>query len=318
MRVVFLGTPEFAVPALQMLLENHYEVCCVITQPDRPSGRGQKSKPSPVKLFAQCHGIPIFQPEKIRAEENRRFLTGLRPDFLVTVAYGQILPGWLLETARIAPVNVHASLLPRYRGAAPISWAIMNGDEITGVTTMWMEESLDAGPILLQQELPIHPEKTAGELAEDLAHIGADLLVRTLEGLGEGTIVPIQQDEKQATWAPPITKEIAKICWSRPAMAIHNLIRAMNPWPGAYTVFRGERLQIWRSSLVKDEVAYNDDPGTLVDISREGIMVQCGDQTVLEVVEVQQPGRRKISGREFANGMRLQPGNLIFSGCLDT
>jgi methionyl-tRNA formyltransferase len=312
MRVVFLGTPEFAVPALQKLLDQSYEICGVFTQPDRPSGRGQKPQPSPVKILAQAKGIPVFQPEKIRREENHAIFADLRPDFIVTAAYGQILPGWLLQSARLAPVNIHGSLLPRYRGAAPIPWAILNGEEVTGITTMIMQESLDSGPILLQQEVPIPVDKTAGELTADLAIVAADLLVRTLEGLERKTIRPVEQDESLVTWAPPITQVMARISWGKSAREIHNQVRAMNPWPGAHTVFRGERLQIWRSLPENRDSDSQNQPGMLVGFSSDGIQVQCGEGTMLNVLELQKPGRSRISGREFANGVRLRPGDVIF------
>jgi methionyl-tRNA formyltransferase len=317
MRIVFLGTPDFAVPALQSLLDHSYEICCVFTQPDRPSGRGQKPQPSPVKTIAREKGIALFQPEKIRNEENRAILNEIRPDFVVTAAYGQILPGWLLQSARLAPVNIHASLLPRYRGAAPIPWAILNGEGITGVTTMMMQETLDSGPILLQQEAEIALEKTAGELTAELSIIGADLLIRTLDGLEKGAINPIIQDEGLVSWAPGITKEMAQISWSRPALEIHNRIRAMNPWPVAYTDFQSKRLQIWRSF---PESKFSDAqvrPGTLLGFSEEGIRVQCGDGTVLNVLQLQVPGKSRVSGREFANGARLRVGDVLFQSYRD-
>ena len=312
MRIVFLGTPEFAVPALQKLLDHSYEICGVFTQPDRPSGRGQRPQPSPVKLLSQAKGIPVFQPEKIRREENRAVFAELRPDFIVTAAYGQILPGWLLQSARLAPVNIHGSLLPRYRGAAPIPWAILKGEEVTGITTMIMQESLDSGPILLQQEVPIPVDKTAGELAADLAIVAADLLIRTLDGLEKKTITPVEQDESRVTWAPPITKEMARISWEKSALEIHNKVRAMNPWPGAHTVFHGERLQIWRSLPEIPSPGSKVPPGTLAGFSGDGIRVQCAEGTMLNVLELQKPGRSRISGREFANGAHLRPGDAIF------
>ncbi len=317
MRVVFLGTPEFAVPALQKLLDYSYEICCVFTQPDRPSGRGQRLQPSPVKVLAQAKGIPVFQPEKIRGEENRAVFAGIRPDFIVTAAYGQILPGWLLESARIAPINIHGSLLPHYRGAAPIPWAILNGDEITGITIMRMQESLDEGPILLQQEVPIPLEKTAGELSQDLAMVGANLLIRTLQGLEKGSITPVMQDEKLVSWAPPITKEMARITWDKAALSVHNLIRAMNPWPGAHTIFRGERLQIWRSSHERNVANSGNKPGILVGFSQGGMLIQCGGGTLLSILELQKPGRNRVTGREFASGARLHLGDMIFQPYLD-
>jgi methionyl-tRNA formyltransferase len=312
MRVVFLGTPAFAVPALQTLIDNNYEIGGIFTQPDRPSGRGQKLQASPVKLLAQKYSIQVFQPDKIRREENRAIFAELDPDFIVVVAYGQILPGWLLESARHAAINIHASLLPRYRGAAPILWAILNGDAVTGVTTMMMEEGLDSGPILMQQEVPIPFTRTAGELATDLSVVGADLLVQTLDGWCKKTINPRTQDESQVSWAPRVKKEMARIPWEKTALDIHNQVRAMNPWPAAYTSFQGERLQIWRSWPEENPSKAAETPGIFLGLSQNGLRVQCGERTVLELIEVQMPSKGRVNGREFASGARLHAGDRIF------
>ncbi len=309
MRVVFLGTPEFAVPVLQKLLENSNDVLCVFTQPDRPSGRGQKLHPSPIKVLAQTHGIPVYQPEKIRLEENRAIFEKLQPDFIVVVAYGQILPGWLLQSARIAPINIHASLLPRYRGAAPIAWAIINGETRTGVTTMIMHEKLDSGPLLMQQEVAIHGTVTAGELSCELSIAGANLLIKTIEAFQTGQIQPVEQDESLVTWAPRITKAIAQISWERRAQELHDQIRGLNPWPVAYAGFRGARLHLWRSSLCEGSLQATT--GAVLGVSGEGIRVQCGEGTVLNLVEVQMPGKARISGRQFANGAHLHVGDVL-------
>jgi len=311
MRVIFLGTPTFAVPALQSLTDHGYEICAVFTQPDRPSGRGHKLKPSPVKAFAKTQGIPTFQPEKIKDKENRNVFEELEPDFVVVVAYGQILPGWLLECARFAAINIHASLLPRYRGAAPIPWAILNGEVITGVTTMIMEEALDSGPILMQKAIPIPITKTAGELAEVLSLVGADLLIQTLDRLHKNILDPAVQDESQISWAPRITKEMAGISWERRALDVHNQIRAMNPWPVAHTIFRHERLQILRSLPEEGISNLPATPGTYLGLSGNGLRVQCGEGTVLELLEMQMPGKNRVSGREFASGTRLDQGESL-------
>jgi methionyl-tRNA formyltransferase len=309
MRIVFLGTPEFAVPVLQQLIESSYEICAVFTQPDRPSGRGQKHRPSPVKTLASARGIPVYMPEKIRLEENRSIFRDLHPDFIVVVAYGQILPQWLLQSARILPLNIHASLLPRYRGAAPINWAIINGEAVTGVSIMVMEEKLDSGPVLTQQEVSVPLTMTAGELSNHLSGIGAGLLIRTLEALDQNTIKAVVQDESLVSWAPRITKEMASISWGKSALAIHNQIRGMNPWPGAYADFRGRRLHIWRS-LPEPGIA-DAAPGTILGTMGEGVRVQCGAGTVLSLEEMQMPGKSRISGRQFANGARLHAGDRL-------
>lgn len=312
MRIVFLGTPSFAIPTFKKLLDHKYEICAVFTQPDKPSGRGHKLVPSPVKTAALTAGIPIFQPEKIRMEDNRKTFYDLAPDIIVVVAYGQILPGWLLQSARLASINIHASLLPRYRGAAPISWAVINGEPVTGVTTMMMTEKLDAGPILMQQEIPIPMRMTAGELSNNLAELGSDLLIRTIKELESNTLKPVKQDESIVTWAPRISKEIARISWEQSAVDIHNKIRGMNPWPVAYCDYKEGRLHLLRSfpeSLAQNLISL---PGTFLGLTQDGIRVQCGKGTILEILEVKMPAKAAVTGREFANGARLREGELLF------
>ncbi len=311
MRIAFLGTPDFAVPSLRALIESTYNVVAVFTQPDRPAGRGQQLHPSPVKILADDAGIPVYQPERIRNEENRVVIEGLGVDFIVVVAYGQILPAWFLKAARIAPVNVHGSLLPRYRGAAPVAWAILNGDPISGVTTMWMDEHMDTGDMLLSAAFPIPDTMTAGELAGELAQIGAGLLVPTLDGLRDGTLKPRSQDHSMATIAPRIRKEMAQISWQRPAREIHNLVRAFHPWPLAFTEFRGARLQILRTWPATGVESENAVPGTILGIHGDALRVQCGGGTALDLLEIQTAGRRPVSGKAFANGARLHAGELI-------
>jgi methionyl-tRNA formyltransferase len=311
MRIIFLGTPTFAVPSLQALIDRSYEICAVFTQPDRPSGRGQKLQPSPIKALAQVHGIPVFQPEKIRQEENRPIIEDMHPDFVVLTAYGQILPGWLLRAARIMAVNVHASLLPKYRGAAPIPWAILNGDAVTGISTMVVQETLDSGAMLLQKEVPISLTMTAGELSQILSEVGADLLIKTLDGLQNHSIQPIDQDESKVSWAPRIAKETASVAWEKPASDIHNQIRAMNPWPVAFTIFRNERLHLLRCKPVDCTASSSARPGVILGMSPHGLIVQCGGGTVLEILEVQRPAKGRVTGREFAGGARLRPGDSI-------
>jgi methionyl-tRNA formyltransferase len=312
MRVVFLGTPEIAVPPLRKLLNHSYKICGVITQPDRPSGRGQKLQHGAVKSFALENGLPLFQPGRIRGEEYRSIFEELSPDYIVSAAYGQILPGWILRSARKVPINIHFSLLPRYRGAAPVARAILNGDSNTGVTTMVMEEGLDSGPILLQQEFPILMDATAGELALSLSEIGAELIIRTIEGIQNGAIRPVAQNSDQVSWAPRVTKEESLIPWNSNALEIHNRIRAMNPWPAAHTTFRGERLNIWRSHAAILTIVSHDTPGTFLGLSDSGMRVQCGEGTVLELMELQLPGKRRVTGREFASGARIKPGDVLF------
>lgn len=312
MRVVFLGTPETAVPPLRSLLVHSYEIAAVFTQPDRPSGRGRKLKPGPVKIFAEQNGIPVFQPEKIRNEKNHEIFRRMRPDFLVVAAYGQILPAWLLQWARLAPLNIHFSLLPAYRGAAPVAHAILNGDSVTGITVMIMEKALDSGPILKQKRVPISLTATTGELEVRLSEVGAELLLEAMEEYLEGSIQPVKQDETLASRAPRLSKEDARIAWNENALRIHNRVRAMNPWPGAFSVFRGERVHIWRSLPESCSAVSGSDPGTFLGYTKTGLRIQCGEGSVLEVLELQKPSKKRISGREFAIGEHLHPKEVLF------
>jgi methionyl-tRNA formyltransferase len=312
MRVVFLGTPEFALPSLRALGASRYEISAVFTQPDRPAGRGQKPSPPPVKRFALEHGIPVHQPARIRSDESRTLLEALRPEFLVVVAYGQILPRWLLELPLVAPVNVHASLLPRYRGAAPVAWAILRGEAVTGCTTMLIEETLDTGPALLARSLEISPEATCGELQAALAELGAELLIPTLDGLASGRLVPRPQDETRATLAPKITKDMARLDWRSSAGELHNRIRAFQPWPVARTSFRSEPVLVHRSRPpVEGASASPLQPGSLAEVTDDGIAIACGDG-VLQIVELQLAGGKRMTGRAFAAGSRIAPGRLLF------
>ena len=309
MRVLFLGTPRFAAVSLQALLDNGYDVCGVFTQPDRPSGRGNQLQLSPVKTLAEAHGATVFQPEKLRAEENQETVENLAPDVIVTAAYGQLVPAWMLGLSRLYPINIHASLLPRWRGAAPIARAILAGDAVSGVTTMVMEESLDSGGILLSEEAPISIKTTAGELTETLAEVGARLLLQTLEGLKSGALTPTPQDETLVTWAQKITKADSEISWERPAMEIHNRIRALNPNPGSVFDFRGEKIKLWRSlPLEGDGTAL---PGTLLGVAGNALRVACGGASAIDIFEMQRPGKKRTTGREFASGARLKQGNLL-------
>jgi methionyl-tRNA formyltransferase len=312
MRVVFLGTPEIAVPPLKSLLDHSYDVRGVFTQPDRPSGRGQKLKPSSVKKFAQEKGIPVFQPEKIRSEENKEIIDRLDPDFLIVAAYGQILPSWLLQSPRVAPLNIHFSLLPQYRGAAPAAYAILNGDVETGVTIMIMQELLDSGPILMQKKTAIPATATTGELEIRLSEIGSTLLIEAMDKYLKDEIRPVPQDETRATLAPRISKVDAHILWRENALGVHNRIRAMNPWPGAYTNFRGEQVHIWYSIPDKGEPGSAGAPGTFLGLTQHGLRVQCGEGSVLEIRELQKPSKKRINGREFASGARLRRNESLF------
>lgn len=316
MKILFMGTPEFAVPFLSKLIETSHTVVGVFTQPDRPVGRSQQIMAPPVKQLALKHHLPVFSPEKIRSEEVQHLVLQMEPEVIVVVAYGKILPGWMLEMPRYGAVNVHASLLPKYRGAAPIQWAVANGEQVTGVTTMKMDAGLDTGDILLQQEIPIRPEDTSQSLHDTLSIVGADLLLKTLTAMDKGTIHPQKQDHSQATVAPILKKEDGKLDWSGTAETIHNHVRAFNPWPGTFTRFRGKRLRIWRAALSTDEVIPQAiesilSPGTLFSLPQVPLGVRAGDGKGLALMEVQLEGHRRMSGEDFAHGFRIKPSEAL-------
>jgi methionyl-tRNA formyltransferase len=310
MRLVFLGTPAFAVPTLERLVATRRQVLAVVTQPDRPRGRGQRDAPSPVKEAALRLGLPVHQPERVRRPEAMEMLRALAPDAMVVVGYGQIVPQSVIDIPPLGIVNVHASLLPKYRGAAPLQWAIANGEARSGVTTMRIDAGLDTGDILLARETEIGPQETAVELGARLAGLGADLLVETLAGLEAGVIVPRKQDQAQATYAPLLKKEDGLIDWRQPAASIHNRIRGLQPWPGAYTAFRGQTLHIWRAR-VAGRTPSERPPGPAGRFSAlKPPTVNCGFGA-LELVEVQLEGRRRMSASDFANGQRLAESDIL-------
>ncbi len=306
MRIVFCGTPQFAVPALQHLLaQTDFEILGVITQPDRPRGRGQKVSFSPVKETALAAKLPVHQPEKIRAPEVEKLLRGFSPDGIVIIAYGQIVPAELLAIPKYGWINLHASLLPKYRGAAPVHWAIANGETKTGVTAMRIDAGMDTGDILSQRELQIGLAETAPELAFRLSAAGAPLLAESLRGLAAGTIHPRPQNHAEATSAPILKKEDGRIDWNLPASETFNRMRGFAPWPGAYSTFRGQTCQVWGEPVSKESTEAV--PGTLLD-AKEELKIACGRATVLRVLAVKLEGRKKISASEFANGARLKAG----------
>ena len=310
MRIVFCGTPAFAVPSLRHLLtQADFQIVAVLTQPDRPRGRGQQVAPSPVKQVALAAGVPVHQPERVRAPEVQQLLERLEPDAIAIVAYGQIVPERLLPIPRLGWINLHASLLPKYRGAAPIPWAIAKGETRTGVTTMRIDAGMDTGEMLLRREIEIGPDETAPELAARMAEIGAPLLADTLRGLQAGTIQPQPQDHATATYAPMLKKEDGRIDWNLRAREIYNRRRGFAPWPGAYTTFRGQLCHVWGEpvSNTEGEKTAAGAPGTLAHASG-AILVACGDTTVLRVTSVKLEGRKQISASEFANGVRLTSG----------
>jgi methionyl-tRNA formyltransferase len=301
LEVIFLGTPDFAVPTLERMLAAGHHVRLVVTQPDRPKGRKQELTPSPVKACALRHGIEVYQPERIRRPEALEKLAALKPEAMVVVGYGQIIPQSIIDLARLGIINVHASLLPELRGAAPIQWSIVRGFQKTGVTTMRIDAGLDTGDTLLRWETPIGPDETAPELSARLAEAGADLLVETLAGLYKAQVRAEQQDSALATYAPIIRKEDGRIDWASSAQQIHNLIRGFQPWPGAHTSFRGQSMHLWRSRLVPER--WDLPAGALV--YERGVFAVGGDGAALELLEVQLEGRKRMSAEVFANGHRL-------------
>jgi len=307
LNLVFAGTPPFAVPPLEKLVAAGFAVSLVVTQPDRPRGRGMELTASPVKESATRLGIPLTQPESIKNnEEFRARLAELEPDAIVVVGYGRIIPQWMIDLPTLGNLNLHASLLPRYRGAAPIQWAIAQGEAITGVTTMRIDAGLDTGDILLQKELPINADDTAETIAPKLASIGADLMVETLRGLLAGEIRPRPQDHSQATLAPILKKEDGRIDFHRSATEIWNRLRGFQPWPGAYTTLRGKSLQILVAKPANVAV-----PVGTITLRGDGAFVGCGARTALELLEVQMEGKKRTSARDFVNGYRPREGERL-------
>ncbi len=296
--IVFCGTPAFAVPTLEHLLEAGFIVPLVVTQPDRPKGRGMALAPSAVKQRALQAGLPVSQPDKIRDnEEFHSQLAALKPDAIVVVGYGRIIPPWMIDLPRLGNVNLHASLLPKYRGAAPIQWAIARGEKVTGVTTMRIDAGLDTGDILEQKEIAVGPLDTAETLAPRMAATGAVLMVETLRGLHAGALSPRPQDHSQATWAPILKKEDGRIDFQRPAGEILNRLRGFQPWPGAYASFRGRNLQVWVARLADRKL-----PESELAVEAERLFVGCGSGTALELLEVQLEGKKRIAAADFIRG----------------
>ena len=306
MRIVFMGTPEFAVPTLRALCEHGYEIVGVFTQPDRPKGRGNKLTPSPVKEYALSQGIPVFQPEKIR-RDGVDDLRALAPDLCVTAAFGQILSQEILDIPPMGSVNVHASLLPRHRGSAPINWAILQGDRQAGVTTMMMARGIDTGDMLLKAATDILPGETAGELTLRLSEIGASLLLDTLRGMTDGSVKPIPQDESQMTYDPMLTKQMGVIDWTEPAEAIVNRIHGLNPWPGCSTAIQGGRLKLLRAKTAEGSGA----PGEILTADvKAGLVIACGSGAA-EIVQLQAPGGKPMNARDYLRGHAMAVGTVL-------
>jgi methionyl-tRNA formyltransferase len=310
MDLIFCGTPQFAVPTLEKLVSAGHDVQLVVTQPDRPRGRGMEVTFSPVKQKALEFGLPITQPDKIKNnQEFRAQVEALTPEAIIVVGYGRIIPGWMLALPKHGNINLHGSLLPKYRGAAPIQWAIAEGETVTGVTTMLLNAGLDTGDILLQEELAIKPDDTAVTIAPPLAAIGADLMLETLRGLAGGTIIPRPQIEHEATLAPILAREDGRIDFRRTATQIFNRQRGFQPWPGAYTSLRGKNLALSGrpTACVSDSEL---SPGTIA-IAGDSLLVGCAEQSALEILELQPEGKRRMSAREFINGYRPHAGEKL-------
>ena len=307
-RIVFFGTPTFAISTLKNLLQGPDEVAAVVTQPDREKGRGRKVIPSPVKELALQHGLIIFQPEKVKEEAFQEKIKILQPELFVVVAYGQILTNSLLKIPIHGAVNVHASLLPKYRGAAPIPWAILKGDEVTGVTTIMMDEGMDTGDILLQTETPIGEEETSETLHDRLALLGAKLLLETVSRMKAGNVRPIPQDHLKTTYAPPLKKEDGRIDWSKEAKEIDRQVRALNPWPGAYTEWNGQLLKIYRGEVRKG--LPTGERGVVAWVGSDFVEVETGKDSFL-IKEVQLEGKRRMSVLDFLAGHPISPGTAF-------
>jgi len=309
MILIFCGTPRFAVPTLEKLVEAGHSVPLVVTQPDRPRGRGMELAISAVKETAIRLKLPITQPDKIKNnDEFRNRLSTLRPDAIMVVGYGRIIPQWMLDLPRLGNLNLHASLLPKYRGAAPIQWAIAQGESVTGVTTMRIDAGLDTGDILMQREFLLAPDDTAETLAPKLATMGADLMIETLQGLESGQTRPIPQDHSKATLAPILTKEDGRIDFQRTAIELHNRLRGFQPWPGAHTIFRQRHLQVHRARPIDQAVDLK--PGQ-ISAEPTRLLAGCGKNTTLELIELQPEGKRRMSARDFINGYHPQPGEKL-------
>ncbi len=313
MKVIFMGTPDFSVGTLNALVEAGHEVVLVVTQPDKPKGRGGRMQATPVKEAAALHGIPVFQPKRIRTQDSIEELKKYNADIMVVIAFGQILPKEILEMTPYGCVNVHASLLPKYRGAAPIQWAVINGEKVSGVTTMQMDEGLDTGDMLLKTEVILDEKETGESLHDKLAAAGATLCVKTLRALEEGKITPQKQGESSTEYAKMLDKSLGSIDWNNSAVSIERLIRGLNSWPGAYTEWNGRVMKIWGADVyVKAAISDSKErlPGTIAKIEKDGFYVQTGEG-LLKVTELQIPGKKKMEAAAFLRGYQIQENDVL-------
>lgn len=306
LRILFMGTPHFACPTLQMLIDRGENVIAVVTQPDRPKGRGQQLQPPPVKVLALSHGIPVMQPVKVRVPEAVEEIRELQPDLIIVVAFGQILPKALLDIPRCGCINIHASLLPRYRGAAPLNWCLINGEKETGITTMMMDVGLDTGDMLLKRTTAITPDDDASSLHDRLSHLGAETMAETLDLLVAGKLQPEKQDDSLSCYAPMLKKELGAINWNATSASICNLVRGVTPWPGAYTTFDGKVVKIHKVRPGTGSGA----PGEILAAGKNGIEAACADGSII-IEELQLEGKKRLPAGEFLSGCRLNPGSFF-------
>lgn len=308
MKIVFMGTPDIAVPCLQKIIDENYEILGVVTQPDKPKGRGKKLGMSPVKELAIENNIPVYQPIKARDKDFIETMKSLNPDVMVVVAFGQILPKEILEIPKFGCINVHVSLLPKYRGAAPINWVIINGEEKTGVTTMYMDEGLDTGDMILKTEVNLDENITAGELHDKMMNIGAETLKETLKLIEEGTAPREVQNHEEFSYAPIMNKSLGNIDFSKNAKEIHNLVRGVNPWPSAYTTYNGVTMKIWKTKVLEEEST--KEAGTIIEVNKEGIKVSTKDNVLL-IEEIQMPNKKRMVVGEYIKGNTIEIGVVL-------
>lgn len=311
MRVIFMGTPDFAVGTLEEIIKAGHEVVLVVSQPDKAVGRSKALKYTPVKECAIAHGIEVYQPERVREESCIEYLRGYQPDIIIVEAFGQIIPKAILDMPRYGCVNVHASLLPKYRGAAPIQWAVINGDAVTGVTTMRMNEGLDTGDMIMKEEVIVRADETGGSLFDRLSEVGAKLCVKTMEAIEEGTAVYTPQNEEEATHTKKIYKELGSIDWSRDAKTIECLIRGLDPWPSAYTRLNDKTLKIWKAEVLSENSG--TEAGCIVKVGKDGLIVQTGDG-MLKITELQLEGKKRMPVEAFLNGYQVEEGTFFKKG----
>lgn len=309
-RIVYMGTPDFAVEPLEAIIKAGYEVAAVVTQPDKQKGRGKEVKMTPVKECALRHGIPVFQPVKIKEPEAVAELEKYQADLFVVAAFGQLLSEEILNMPEYGCINIHASLLPAYRGAAPIQWAVLNGEKESGVTIMQMDKGLDTGDMLLKRSVELSPTETGDSLHDKLMHLGAELIVEALSKLEKGELVPEKQKDELSSYAKKLTKAMGQIDWSKDAVSLERWIRGLNSWPSAYTFFGGRTLKIWEAQVAEENGAQKAEPGQVVSVSREGFTVACG-QGALQILSLQLEGKKRVLTREFLLGYQVEPGMIL-------